>query len=211
MFSVELALFKERLLFKSFVIYLGIYFLLLLSQFAFGNEQAPVFFFPGLAMLLGSPFWLVFLDNGKIDAYRRLLPSLPLGRMNIFLSHLQLRFLLWILGVLLAYALTFIASLFLPIERDLSLLLYGVGISFVIFALMNLSLQFSPTLGIGYIGGITGLSMGMLFSVNAQLMDLMKNLIKSQNLWGIGFFGICFATGFFLTVFNGVLYLWRRP
>lgn len=211
MFSIELALFKERLLFKPFIIYLGVYFLLLLSQFVFGNEQAPVIFFPGLAMLLGSSFWLIFLDNGKVDTYRKLLPSLPLGRKRIFLSHLQMRFLLWILGVLLAYALTFMASFFLPIERDLPLLLYGVGISFVIFALMNLSLQFTPTPAIGYIGGITGLSMGMLFSVNAQLMDLMKNLIKSQNLWGIGFFGICFAIGTILTVFNGVLYLWRRP
>lgn len=207
MFSLELALLKERFLPKSFFLYLGAYLLPLLFQFVLGNEQASVIFFPGLALLYGSSFWLVFLDDGKSNAYRKLLPSLPLGRKRIFLSHLQMRFVLWILGILLAYVFAYSASFFLQIDLAPSLVLYGIGMSFVVFGLINLSLQFHSSLAIGYIGGITGLSLGMSFSLQSLFMDQLQK----TNLWGPRFLGVCISLGLLLTALNAILYLWRRP
>ncbi len=207
MFSVELALFKERFLLKSFLTYVGIYPLVLVFQFFTGNEGAPQLFFPALAVLFGSSFWLVFLNDGKTDSYRRLLPSLPFGRSEIYLSHFALRFLLWIIGCLISYAISFFASLFLDIQLDLSHVLYGISLSFGIFSLSNLSLQFKPMISIAYLGALTGLSLGLLLSANNLLMQELQNI----HLWGPTLLGISFALGLFLTVFNGVLYRWRRP
>lgn len=207
MFSIELALFKERFLLKTFLTYLGIYPLVLIFQFFTGNDGAPQLFFPALAVFLGSPFWLVFLNDGKTDSYRRLLPTLPLGRKEIYLSHFGLRFLLWLTGCLISYAISFVASLFLDIKLDLPHVLYGISLSFVLFGLINFFLQFKPMISIAYHGGLTGLSLGLLLSANTLLMQGLQN----NHLWGPPLLGISFAIVLFLTVFNGLLYSWKRP
>lgn len=161
-------------------------FYYVLFYFLVGRQKMGMGFFPTMATISSITIFISLFEEGKEMPMRRLLPSLPFSRREIFLGRTLIKLIIWAGGVGVAFLFSWLMDPIMDSWPTSTTILVGLGFSLFALSLEHWSLQLSAGVGNALKGALVGGTMGLLIGSGGVIFKEMFKLDPQGIYFGIG-------------------------
>lgn len=195
---------KEKGAIKKSLLILLFYYAIYMGFLVFFNSLSPQsdVFFPTLSTLSLIPFLTTIYDDDNTSPLRRLLPSLPFTRSDIFLGRSMVKLLIWLSSLAISYLFSLLVGPFIDSAPKLSIVYIGIGFSFLFLTIEHLSIHLKGKVTTLVRGGLAGGLLGMSMSSGMYLFQGIRETFPS----GYTFMFASLIVGILLTLINMRIY-----
>lgn len=162
------------------------------------DAQKLSYLFSSLVIIVSIASVLVLGEEKKHQPMRRLLPSLPFTRSQIFMGKTVIKFAIWMFSVTASLLVCFLIDPLLSTAPPLPIFLIGASFSFLALSVEHLSVHASSHVAGALSGGFLGAWVGIGFSSSPELFTLALELSPS----GVTLSLIFMAAGLLILLLN---------
>ncbi|HHT21416.1 MAG TPA: hypothetical protein GXZ74_08265 [Tissierellia bacterium] len=151
-----------------------------------GKQLRGLTFFPIVATISSLSSFTILFEDGKQMPMRRLLPSLPFSRRDIYRGRTLLKLMIWGSGVGLALLLSGLMHPVMDTWPTAATILIGSGISLFGLSLEHWSIQLPATAGIALRGGLLGGLLGLMIGTGGAIFNSLSRIDPQGFYFGLG-------------------------
>ncbi len=167
-----------------------------------GKNDNSYGFFPVLATLFFLPIIILIFETGQTNPLRRLLPSLPFTRAEIFWGRTLSKLIIWLSTLLASYLLSLALDSFLSSKPGPTAVFIAIGLSFIFLSLEHLLILLSGKTATLVRSGLSGGTMGLFISSGHVIIQTLAELFPK----GYTFMAGSFLLGGILILINKTIY-----